>query len=449
MSILIHGINVPDGPRDRRAARHQAGHALRLCQPRLAALATDPGQSRARLPHRGGRAAARRPRSEPGDPQRALCPGHRLGYLPDPRRPALLPWPRAQPLDFCRALCRLDRHHALCGRLGRPRGVVRAAAWRRFGGRRSALARDRRARRPARGHGSAPRAQRDAARARSPALSRRRPAGRSAVERRHGRPSRIASANRSRRCRGKTAGAAAAECRFRAGRRDNRVGIAAGNRPRNLYPRPHGRLDRACHRAVSKRCVDPAARALYRPAARRGEPGLTEASATSDWRDDIFTALKAAGIRQVGYVPDAGHSRLIELCHADPAIRAIPLTSEEEGIGLAVGAWLGGQRAALLMQSSGVGNCINLLSLAKSCRFPLTMLVTMRGEWGEFNPWQVPMGTKTQAALELMDVLVYRVERADETGETVAAAFEIAFNGSLATAGLFSPRLSGAQRGGK
>ena len=74
------------------------------------------------------------------------------------------------------------------------------------------------------------------------------------------------------------------------------------------------------------------------------------------------------------------------------------------------------------------------------------MLVTMRGEWGEFNPWQVPMGTKTQAALELMDVLVYRVDRAEETGETVAAAFEIAFNGSLATAVLLSQRLIGAKR---
>src|SRR5438067_13600553 len=125
----------------------------------------------------------------------------------------------------------------------------------------------------------------------------------------------------------------------------------------------------------------------------------------------MFAALRRAEIRQVGYVPDAGHSRLIELCEADPAIRAVPLTSEEEGIGLAAGAWLGGQRAALLMQSSGVGNCINMLSLAKSCRFPLTLFVTMRGEWGEFNLWQVPMGTKTQAALELMDVLGYRVER--------------------------------------
>ena len=165
-----------------------------------------------------------------------------------------------------------------------------------------------------------------------------------------------------------------------------------------------------------------------------------------DWRDDVFAALKAAGIRQIGYVPDAGHTRLIERVQADSEIRAVGLTSEEEGIGLAAGAWLGGQRAALLMQSSGVGNCINMLSLAKSCRFPLALLVTMRGEWGEFNPWQVPMGTKTQAALELMDVLVYRVEREEDAGETVTAALDIAFNGGLVTAVLLSQRLVGAKR---
>jgi len=174
--------------------------------------------------------------------------------------------------------------------------------------------------------------------------------------------------------------------------------------------------------------------------------GVDPALPASDWRDDIFAALKAAGIRQIGYVPDAGHTRLIERIQADPEIRAVGLTSEEEGIGLAAGAWLGGQRAALLMQSSGVGNCINMLSLAKSCRFPLTLLVTMRGEWGEFNPWQVPMGSKTQAALELMDVLVYRVERTEEAGETVVAALDIAFNGGLVTAVLLSQRLIGAKR---
>src|SRR5437868_6115573 len=169
-------------------------------------------------------------------------------------------------------------------------------------------------------------------------------------------------------------------------------------------------------------------------------------AATADWRDEIFVALKAAEIRQVGYVPDAGHSRLIELCRAEPTIRAVPLTTEEEGVALAAGAWLGGQRAALLMQSSGVGNCINMLSLAKTCRFPLVMLVAMRGEWAEFNPWQVPMGSRTQAALELCDVLVYRVERPEDAAETVAAALDIAFNGDLTTAVLLSQRLLGAKR---
>ena len=153
----------------------------------------------------------------------------------------------------------------------------------------------------------------------------------------------------------------------------------------------------------------------------------------TDWRDQVFAVLKAAEILQVGYVPDAGHARLIELCRDDPDMRAVPLTTEEEGVALAAGAWLGGQRAALLMQSSGVGNCINMLSLTQVFRFP-------------FNPWQVPMGSKTQAALELCDVLVYRVERPKEAAETVTAALDIAYNGDLATAVLLAQRLIGAKR---
>jgi sulfopyruvate decarboxylase alpha subunit len=169
-------------------------------------------------------------------------------------------------------------------------------------------------------------------------------------------------------------------------------------------------------------------------------------SPAADWRDQVFGVLKQAGIAQVGYVPDAGHARLIELVEADAEMRAIPLTSEEEGVAVAAGAWLGGQRAALLMQSSGVGNCVNMLSLTKNCRFPLLILVAMRGEWREFNPWQVPMGLKTQAALELMDVLVYRVEHDEVAAETVAAAIDIAFNGDLAVAVLLAQRMIGAKR---
>jgi sulfopyruvate decarboxylase alpha subunit len=189
-------------------------------------------------------------------------------------------------------------------------------------------------------------------------------------------------------------------------------------------------------------------RASFTATMRREGSGMREPAATEslDWRDEIFAVMKAAEIRQVGYVPDAGHARLIALCRGDPAIRAVPLTSEEEGVALLAGAWLGGQRGVLLMQSSGVGNCINMLAMTKTCRFPLTMLIAMRGEWAEFNPWQVPMGSKTQAALELCDVLVYRVERAEEAAETVSAALDIAFNGDLATAVLLSQRLIGAKR---
>src|SRR5215831_15075976 len=107
---------------------------------------------------------------------------------------------------------------------------------------------------------------------------------------------------------------------------------------------------------------------------------MTTTTQAADWPLDIFNALKAASVVQIGYVPDAGHARLIKLCHADPAMVATVLTTEQDGVGLACGAWLGGQRAALLMQSSGVGNCVNALSLAANCGFPLLAIVTMRGE---------------------------------------------------------------------
>jgi sulfopyruvate decarboxylase TPP-binding subunit len=130
----------------------------------------------------------------------------------------------------------------------------------------------------------------------------------------------------------------------------------------------------------------------------------------ASWQAQVYTALKNAHVRQIGYVPDAGHAHLIEAAHADPDMRAVVLTTEEEGIALAAGAWLGGDRAALLMQSSGVGNCIKMLSLPVNCRMPFLSLVTMRGEWAEFNPWQVPMGAATPAVLAAAGVHVRRAE---------------------------------------
>ncbi len=163
------------------------------------------------------------------------------------------------------------------------------------------------------------------------------------------------------------------------------------------------------------------------------------------WQDEVYAALKSARVRQVAYVPDAGHSRLIARAHADAEVQAVVLTTEEEGVALTAGAWLGGQRAVLLMQSSGVGNCINMLSLPVNCRMPFLTLVTMRGEWGEFNPWQVPMGSATEAVLRAAGVHVLRAEQAGEVAAMVAAAATLAFDSRVPVAVLFAQRLIGAK----
>lgn len=162
-----------------------------------------------------------------------------------------------------------------------------------------------------------------------------------------------------------------------------------------------------------------------------------------DWPDQLFDVLKRADIKQVGYVPDAGHARLIALAKADNDISDVVLTTEEEGVALAAGAWLGGERSALLMQSSGVGNCINMLSLIRVCRFPFLTFITMRGEWAEFNPWQVPMASAVEPVLKECDVLVYRADDADDVAETAQAAADLAFGGDLAVAVLLSQKLIG------
>jgi sulfopyruvate decarboxylase alpha subunit len=161
------------------------------------------------------------------------------------------------------------------------------------------------------------------------------------------------------------------------------------------------------------------------------------------WPAAVHAALRESGVSLVGYVPDAGHTRLIELCHADPAQRAVVLSTEEEGIGLAAGAWLGGARTAVLMQSSGVGNCVNALGTIAECRFPLLMIVTMRGEPGETNPWQVPMGRATPAVLEAPGVEVRKATRPAEVAPAVASASRHAFERSAAIAVLIAQKVIG------
>src|SRR5947209_16517078 len=163
------------------------------------------------------------------------------------------------------------------------------------------------------------------------------------------------------------------------------------------------------------------------------------------WPEEIFAILQRFDVRQVPYVPDAGHSQLIERVLGSSSMHGISLTTEEEGVALLAGAWAGGQRGVLLMQSSGVGNCINMLSLTQIFRFPFLTLVTMRGEWGEFNPWQVPMGSSTQAVFELSGIRVMRANTAAEVREVVEAGAAQAYQACTPTAVLLSQRLIGAK----
>jgi sulfopyruvate decarboxylase TPP-binding subunit len=165
----------------------------------------------------------------------------------------------------------------------------------------------------------------------------------------------------------------------------------------------------------------------------------------AQWPEDIFAILERHDVRQVPYVPDAGHSQLIERVLGSSTMRGIPLTTEEEGVALLAGAWAGGQKGVLLMQSSGVGNCINMLSLTQIFRFPFLTLVTMRGEWGEFNPWQVPMGQTTAETLRLAGVIVHDADEAEAVAPVVEAAGRLAFGSGVGAAVLIGQRLIGTK----
>jgi sulfopyruvate decarboxylase alpha subunit len=164
------------------------------------------------------------------------------------------------------------------------------------------------------------------------------------------------------------------------------------------------------------------------------------------WQEAIFDVLKAANVRQIAYVPDAGHLQVIRRAIADPEINDVVLTTEEEGVALVSGAWLGGQRAVLLMQSSGVGNCVNMFSLLRSAGFPFFTIVTMRGEYAEFNPWQGPMGRATQGVLELMGITVLRASEPDQVQELVSAGLEAAFEAGEQVAVLLGQNLIGRKK---
>src|ERR1700722_3476666 len=173
--------------------------------------------------------------------------------------------------------------------------------------------------------------------------------------------------------------------------------------------------------------------------------GSMAADAGERWQDALYDLLRRFDVTQFAYVPDAGHRILIDRSLADPGVHSVALTTEEEGGALLAGADLGGARGVLLMQSSGTGNCVNMLSLIKGGRFPFLTLVSMRGDFGEGNPWQFPMGQAVQPVLEAMGVICLRIDQPEEVVPTVGAALTMVFQSGQAVAVLLTQKLLGAK----
>jgi sulfopyruvate decarboxylase alpha subunit len=189
-----------------------------------------------------------------------------------------------------------------------------------------------------------------------------------------------------------------------------------------------------------------AGQSQYSQPSCEGASRMDEGAGPGRWQDDLYDLLRRNNITQFAYVPDAGHRILIDRSLADPEVHSVALTSEEEGVAMLAGADLGGARGVLLMQSSGTGNCVNMLSLIKGGRFPFLTLVSMRGDFGEGNPWQFPMGQAVRPVLEAMGVICLQIERHEEVIPTVSAALTMVFQSGQAVAVLLTQKLLGAKQ---
>jgi sulfopyruvate decarboxylase alpha subunit len=163
------------------------------------------------------------------------------------------------------------------------------------------------------------------------------------------------------------------------------------------------------------------------------------------WSRDMFKIFKDAGVTLFSYIPDAGNARLVELAEEDNEVKTVLLTTEEEGVALAAGADLVGGKAVLMMQSSGVGNCPNFLSFVKGSNFPILMMVSMRGDYGEQNPWQYPMGEAVHPILEAMGVLIFDVDRAEDLEKATNAAVSAVWKGGKSAAIVLGQKFLGAK----
>ena len=164
------------------------------------------------------------------------------------------------------------------------------------------------------------------------------------------------------------------------------------------------------------------------------------------WAETIVEALKGNQVSLIAFVPDVSIDVVTRLMEEDPFFHVVAATREEEAIGIAAGAYAAGRNAAVFMQSSGFGNCINAIaSLCIPCRIPIPLFINLRGELGEFNIAQVPMGRATRPILDVLGLPYYTLTMDENLDKVVRGALKLCYSSREPLALCLTPLLHGGK----
>jgi len=165
--------------------------------------------------------------------------------------------------------------------------------------------------------------------------------------------------------------------------------------------------------------------------------------ASATWPDIVIAALKANEVGIATYVPDKVLAPLIAKMHADPWFTMIPVAREEEGLGIAAGAWMGGKRSVLLMQTSGFATLPNVLaSLIVACQIPAIMIISERGTMGDHQLGQAIVCRTMRPVLETLGIEHHVITRLDEAAFIAERSLQQAFKTQAPVALILSPLLT-------
>jgi sulfopyruvate decarboxylase alpha subunit len=169
-------------------------------------------------------------------------------------------------------------------------------------------------------------------------------------------------------------------------------------------------------------------------------------SPSTPWHDIVLTSLKSNDVRLITYVPDRVLTPLIKALHADPFFTTFATTREEEAIGVVTGAWMGGLRGAVLMQTSGFATIANVLaSLVVPSQIPALLIVSERGTLGEFNVGQAMVCKTMRPVLDALAMEHHTITRQEELGFILDRAIKQAVATQAPAAFILSPLLTGGK----